>query len=148
MLKETLNENLVTVDLQGSDKPGIIKALLDILCTTGKVHDPETALRDLLDHEAEMSTGMENGIAIPHVKTDTVDELVACVGVTRRKIDFESLDRQPSRIFIMTLSPRNSAGPHARFLSDIARLLKDNKVRKRILKAKTNAQLLEILTAE
>ena len=148
MLKETLNENLVSVDLAGRDKPSIIKALLDILCRTGKVLDPEGALQDLLVHEAEMSTGMENGIAIPHVKTDTVNELVACVGVSRRKINFESLDRQPSRIFIMTLSPKGSAGPHARFLSDIARVLKDAKVRKRILKAKSNEQLLEILTSE
>jgi mannitol/fructose-specific phosphotransferase system IIA component (Ntr-type) len=147
MLKETLTTELVTVDLSGNDKPGVIRALLDLLCRTGKIKDPELALKDLLDHEAEMSTGMENGIAVPHVKTDAVDELVACVGISRRKIDFESLDRQPSRIFIMTLSPIGSSGPHARFLADIARLLGDAKTRKKILKAKTDTQLFELLTA-
>ena len=146
MLKETLTPELVTVDLQGSDKPSIIRALLDMLCRTEKVKDQELALKDLLDHEAEMSTGMENGIAVPHVKTDAVDELLACVGITKKKIDFESLDRQPSRIFIMTLSPKGSSGPHARFLGDIARLLSDAKMRKKILKTKSDEQLLELLT--
>lgn len=146
MLKETLTPELVTTDLPAVDKPGAIRALLDMLVRTGKVKDPERALRDLLDHEAEMSTGMENGIAIPHVKTDAVDELTACVGVSRRKIDFESLDRKPSRIFIMTLSPKGTGGPHAQFLADIGRLLRDARTRKQILKARSDEQLLEILT--
>lgn len=147
MLKETLTPELVTIDLPGNDKPSIIRALLDILCRTGKVKDPELALKDLLDHEAEMSTGMENGIAVPHVKTDAVEQLLACVGITKRKIDFECLDRQPARIFIMTLSPKGSGGPHAQFLGDIARLLSDARIRKKILKAKSNEQLFELLTA-
>ncbi len=137
---------LVTTDLQGANKPGVIRALLEILCRTGKVKDKDLALKDLLDHEAEMSTGMENGIAIPHVKTDAVEELVACIGVSRRKIEFENLDRKPSRIFIMTLSPKGSGGPHARFLADISRLVSDARVRKQILKARTDEQLLQILT--
>ncbi len=148
MLKETLTPDLVTIDLQGTDKAGIIAALLDILCRTGKVKDPALALKDLLDHEAEMSTGMENGIAIPHCKSDAVDELVACVGVSRRKIDFENLDRKPARIFIMTLSPRGGTGPHVKFLADVGRLLRDPRIRKQMLKAKTPEQLFEILTQQ
>jgi nitrogen PTS system EIIA component len=147
MLKETLTIDLVTVDLQGRDKPSVMRSLLDMLCRTGKVKDSALALKDLLDHEAEMSTGMENGIAVPHVKTDAVDELLACVGISQKKIDFESLDRQPSRIFIMTLSPKGAGGPHARFLGDIARILGDAKMRKKIIKAKSDADLLELLTA-
>jgi len=145
MLKETLTPELVTIDLAGTDKHSIIVALLEILCRTDKVKDKGLALKDLLDHEAEMSTGMENGIAIPHAKSDAVDELVACVGVSRRKINFENLDRKPSRIFIMTLSPKGTTGPHVQFLGDIGRLLKDAKIRKRILKAKSDEQLFEIL---
>ena len=146
MLKETLTPDLVTIDLQGTDKHSIIVSLLELLCRTGKVKNKEMALKDLLDHEAEMSTGMENGIAIPHAKSDAVDELIACVGVSRRKINFENLDRKPSRLFIMTLSPKGSTGPHVQFLADIGRLLKDAKIRKRILKTKTDEQLFEVLT--
>ena len=148
MLKETLKPELVTVDLSGTEKHSIIRALLDILCQTGKVRDPDLAYRELLQRETDMSTGMENGVAIPHNKTDTVTELIACVGVSRRKINFESLDRKPSRIFVMTLSPKDATGPHVRFLADIGRLLRDAKLRKQILKAKTDQQLYEILTQD
>ena len=146
MLKETLTLDLVTTGLAGRDKQEIIRSLLDLVCNSGKVKDPEVALRDVLDHEAGMSTGMENGIAIPHAKTDAVDELVACVGVSKRKIDFENLDRKPSQIFIMTLSPKHGNGPHVQFLAEISRILKDAKIRKTILKAKDDAELLQILT--
>ncbi len=147
MLKETLTIDLVTTDLPGRDKNDVIKSLLDLICRSGRVKDPEQALRDVIEHEEGMSTGMENGIAIPHAKTDAVDELVACVGVTKRKIDFENLDRKPSQIFIMTLSPRGGTGPHVQFLAEISKLLKDAKMRKRIVKAKSDRELLDILTS-
>ncbi len=147
MLKESLSVDLVTTQLAGRNKHEVIAALMDLICKSGKINDREQALRDVLDHEAGMSTGMENGIAIPHAKTDAVDELVACVGITKRKIDFENLDRKPSRIFIMTLSPRSGTGPHVQFLAEISRLLTDVKTRKAIVKARTDEELLQILTA-
>ena len=147
MLKETLTIDLVTTELAGRDKNEIIHSMLDLVCNSGKVKDPEAALKAVLDHEAVMSTGMENGIAIPHAKTDAVDELVAAVGVSKRKIDFENLDRKPAQIFIMTLSPMHGTGPHVQFLADISRLLKDAATRKQILKAKTDEELLAILTS-
>lgn len=147
MVQEILTRDVIKVDLEGDDKPSVIRSLLTILCRTGKVRDPGLALSDLLRHEADISTGMEHGIAIPHAKTSAVDEFVAGVGVSRRKINFESLDRQPSRIFVMTLSPSNGSEPHISFLKDMARLLADAKVRRRILEARSDAALFEILTA-
>ena len=144
MLKETCTIDVVTTDLAGREKGEIIESLLDLVLKSGKVKD--RALADVLEHEWGMSTGMENGIAIPHAKTDTVDQLVAGVGITKRKIEFENLDRKPSRIFIMTLSPKDGTGPHVQFLAEISRLLKDSKMRKRILKAETDEELLGILT--
>lgn len=146
MLKETLTIDLVTTDLAGSTKPEIIEALMELVHKSGKVKNKEQALKDVLEHEAQMSTGMEHGVAIPHAKTEAVEELVACVGVTKKKIDFECLDRKPSHIFVMTLSPNDGNGPHIQFLAEISRLLKDGKIRKRILKAKDNRELLDILT--
>lgn len=146
MIREALSIELVTTDLQGRDKQQIIRSLLDLVCSTGKVLDPEIALQDVLGHETEMSTGMEHGIAIPHARTDAVGELVACVGISKRKIDFECLDHKPAQIFVMTLSPKNGSGPHVEFLAEISRLLKDVRFRKRILRAKDDEELLKILT--
>lgn len=145
MLKDILNPALVTVDLQGRDKREIIRNLLDLLCATGKVKDRELALRDLLDHEAGMSTGMENGIAIPHAKSDAVDRLIVAVGVSKRKIDFECLDRKPAQIFIMTLSPKLAGDQHIRFLAEIGRLLGDKAMRRSILEARSDEELLRTL---
>lgn len=147
MLKETLTLDLVTTDLPGKDKNEIIRSLMDLICKSGKIKDPAMALDDVLAHETGMSTGMEQGIAIPHAKSDSVDELVACVGISKRKIDFESLDRKPAQIFVMTLSPRDGTGPHVQFLAEISRLLKDARLRKQLLKAQDNAELLKILTS-
>ena len=145
MLREVLTPELVTTDLPGHDKRSVIRHLLELLAQSGKVKDFDLALRDLLEHEAKMSTGMENGIAIPHAKSDAVDGLIAAIGVTRRKINFECLDRRPARIFIMTLSPTGIGGPHVKFLAEIGRLLQDKRRRKRMLNARTSEELLDAL---
>ncbi len=147
MLKEALTIDLVTTELAGRNKHEVIEALMDLVARSGKVLDRDGALRDVLEHEASMSTGMENGIAIPHAKTDAVEDLVACVGVSKRKIDFECLDRKPSQIFVMTLSPRDGNGPHVQFLAEISKLLREGSIRKRILKARSDEELLRILTS-
>jgi mannitol/fructose-specific phosphotransferase system IIA component (Ntr-type) len=147
MLKEVLTKDVVTIDLQGKDKREVIVSLLKLLERSGKLHDFDTALQDILSHEAGMSTGMEHGIAIPHAKSEAVKELTAAVGISKRKINFESLDRKPAQIFIMTLSPPSAGGPHIQFLAEIGRLLQDRKRRKAMLKAGSDEELMTILTS-
>ena len=142
MLHEALSPELVTTDLNARTKPEAISALLDLLCSTSKVKDRALAERDLLANEQRTATGMQHGIAIPHAKTDAVDELVACVAVSRTPIDFDSLDGKPSQIFVMTLSPTGQTGPHMRFLAEVGRLLKNKKVRRAVLEAESPEALL------
>lgn len=148
MLSEVLTEDLVNPSLPARSKNEVIGAMLDMLCATGKVENRDAALQAIIDNEARMSTGMEHGIAIPHAKTEAVNELLACVAITRKKVDFESLDRKPARIFIMTLSPKGRTGPHIRFLAEVSRLLKSEKKRKQVLAAKQPKELLSALIAE
>ncbi|MFW5684164.1 MAG: PTS sugar transporter subunit IIA [Spirochaetota bacterium] len=144
MLRDVLTPQLVTTNLQGASKRAVIESLVSLIEGSGGVKDRELALSDVLSHENENSTGMENGIAIPHAKTDAVDRLVACVGVSKGRIEFECLDRKPAQIFVMTLSPRDGTGPHVRFLAEVARLLKDADVRKRVLAAQTDDELFQV----
>jgi PTS system nitrogen regulatory IIA component len=144
-LLKYLTLDTVTPDLQGTTKDEIIGNLLDILVRTGKVGDRASALAALLDREKKMSTGMENGIAIPHGKTDTVDELVAAVGISKTPVDFQSLDKQPSRIFIMTLSSSQRTGPHIQFLKEISELLHSADMRHKLLAAREPREILQIL---
>jgi PTS system nitrogen regulatory IIA component len=146
MLRDVLSPELVTTDLSGNSKREVIESLISLIEKSGGLKDRQQALRDVVSHEQENSTGMEHGIAIPHAKTDAVDHLIACVGVSKNKIEFECLDRKPAHIFVMTLSPTDGTGPHVRFLAEVARLLKDASVRKRVLAAESDDELYAVFT--
>ena len=144
-LKKILNTNLVELDLKGDSKQEIIENLLDILVKTGKVKDRNMALEALLEREAKMSTGLQQGIAIPHGKTDAVAELLACVGIVKEGMDFKALDGIPSKIFIMTLSPLTRSGPHVQFLADISRVLTSEGMREKLINADTENELISLM---
>ena len=120
--------------------------MLDILVQAGKVKDKAVARACVLDRERKMSTGMKHSIAIPHGKTDSVDDLVACMGISENPVDFDSLDQEPCRIFIMTLSPVDKTGPHLQFLAEVSLLFKSAEKRQEILKSTDKAEVIRILT--
>lgn len=142
MIADVLNEDLVICDLDARSGSDVIEALVERICATGDVEDCDRAKADVLVNEQRSSTGMQHGVAIPHAKTEAVSRLHAAVAVTREPIDFDSLDGQPCRIFVMTLSPLDQPGPHMRFLAEIGRLLKSRRTRKAILVARTPSELL------
>ena len=144
-LKTVLTADTINLHLQGSTKDEIINELLDILVTAGKISDRDAAFHAVMDREQKMSTGMKHGIAIPHGKSAIIQDLVACVGISDKKVDFDSLDHEPCRIFIMTLSPIEKTGPHLQFLAEISLLFKSAEKRQEILAAETPEDLLRIL---
>lgn len=146
-LKKVLTPSMISCNLPGSTKEEILDSLMDIAMSTGKVKDRHAAMLAILERERKMSTGIQNGIAIPHGKTEAVEDLVACLGIKKEGIDFDALDGEKSRIFILTLSPINRSGPHVQFLAEISQLLTDSQKRDRLLKAQTADQVLDILTA-
>lgn len=92
-LRTVLTTDTVNLHLKGTTKEEIIDEMLDILVKAGKVSDKAGARDCVLDRERKMSTGMKHGIAIPHGKTDSVSDLVACIGISDNAVDFDSLDR-------------------------------------------------------
>jgi PTS system nitrogen regulatory IIA component len=144
-LKTVLAAETIDLNLKGSTKKEIINELLDILVRTGRIQNREAALDAVLDREEKMSTGMKHGIAIPHGKCSAIQDLVACIGVSKEPVDFDSLDHLPCRIFIMTLSPVEKTGPHLQFLAEVSLLFKSSEKREEILKAKTSEEVLKIL---
>ena len=145
-LKMVITTDTIDLHLKGSSKKEIINELLDILVRTGKIQNREAALAAVLDREEKMSTGMKHGIAIPHGKSNSITDLVACIGISENPVDFDSLDREPCRIFIMTLSPVEKTGPHLQFLAEVSLLFKSKEKREQILNSKTPEEVLEILT--
>ena len=145
-LKTVLTKDTISLNLMGSTKEEIINELLDILAATGKILDRQAAYNAVMDRERKMSTGMKHGIAIPHGKSASISDLVACIGISNKPIDFDALDQQPCRIFIMTLSPVEKTGPHLQFLAEISLLFKSSEKRLAILNADSPEAILKILS--
>jgi len=144
-LKTVLTAETINLHLKGSTKDEIINELLDMLVAAKKIPDRQAAFNAVMEREQKMSTGMKHGIAIPHGKTDTIQDLVACVGIAEKPVEFDSLDHEPCRIFIMTLSPLEKTGPHLQFLAEISLLFKSAEKRQEILGAQTPEAIVKIL---
>ena len=145
-LKSVLTAETISIHLKGTTKEEIINELLDILQNANKIQNREAALAAIMEREEKMSTGMKHGIAIPHGKSPSVRDMVACIGVSDNPVDFDSLDHAPCRIFIMTLSPVEKTGPHLQFLAEVSLLFKNADKRREILEASTPEDVLKVLS--
>jgi PTS system nitrogen regulatory IIA component len=146
-LKKILTADSILPELKADSKKGVIEEMVAFMAAAGKFTGRTAAVQAVLAREEKMSTGMQNGIAIPHGKTDAVDQLVAAVAIHRNGVDFASMDGKPSNIFIMTLSPENRAGPHIQFLAEISKVLSRPQLREKLLNAATVDEILNLLTA-
>jgi mannitol/fructose-specific phosphotransferase system IIA component (Ntr-type) len=145
-LKSILTRDAVALGLKGRGKEELIEELLQVAARSGKISDLGAARKAVLERERRMSTGMKHGIAIPHGKTDAVKDLVACIGISEQAVDFDALDREPCRIFIMTLSPADKTGPHLQFLAEVSLLFRSADKRAAMLAAKSPDEVLKVLT--
>jgi PTS system nitrogen regulatory IIA component len=146
-LKDILELDCICLDLKADSKEGVIEELIDLLDAAGKIIDRSAALAAVMDREGKMSTGMQDGIAIPHGKCNRVNGLVTAIGIRKDPIEFASLDGKPCSIFVMTLSPLDRTGPHIQFLSEVSRALGDADRRERVLRAQTTGEVIDILSA-
>jgi len=146
-LRKVLTPDCILLDLKGVRKDAIIAEMVDVLHAAGRIKDRAAVLKAVLEREHKMSTGMQHGVAIPHGKTDAVSELVAALAIKRDGVDFDALDGQPSKIFVMTISPPTRTGPHIQFLAQISQVLLDAHKRERILQAQNASDLIDALAS-
>ncbi len=144
-LGELLSVDLISADLHGKNKQEVIEELLNLLVQAGKVQSRETALNDLLEREQYLSTGLENGLAVPHAKTAAANELLVSFGVSRNGLDFDSLDGKPAHFIFLVLSPRDTSGPHIKTLAQITRNFREGEVGQKILESSQAEQIYEII---
>lgn len=149
-LVDLLNEKAITVNLVSTDKEGVIRELVDVLVKTGDISESskDKLAKVLLDREALGSTGIGQGVAVPHGKCDCAKKLVAAFGISRKGVNFGSLDGEPVYIFFLLIAPDESAGPHLKALARISRLLKDRYVRDALKNAADAAGVLEVISQE
>jgi mannitol/fructose-specific phosphotransferase system IIA component (Ntr-type) len=143
-LGEYLPSEHIIAELKGKTKIEIIEELLKCMHDLALVSDFELAFDDILAREGYLSTGLENGVAIPHAKTGGIDKLVMVFGLKKEGIDFESLDAKPAQLIFLVLSPLETSGPHIQALALITRNLKDENIRKKIVEAKSAAEIYAV----
>ncbi len=138
----------VTTALSGTTKEEIIAELVGLLDSAGKITDKGTVIADVLQREKTMSTGMQHGIALPHAKSDGTKEICVAVGIKKDGIDFESIDGEPSRLFVLVVSPKKVSGPHVQFLAAIGGVLKDAETRECVLRSDRREEVAMYLQAK
>jgi fructose-specific phosphotransferase system IIA component len=147
-LLDLITEEVVKVPLLSTSKPDVIRELIDMLKKAGKIADPDKIFDSVMKRESLGSTGLENGIAVPHAKTIDVGNLLLGIGIAPQGVDFQSFDGKPSKLFFMLLAPPDKAGPHIEALSEIAKITKSQAFCRMLIKAESAKEVVEIFKEE
>ena len=134
--------------LRSDTKEGVLRELSEAVCRLMPSLSPDRLAAILMEREALGSTGIGEGVAIPHGKVPGIDRLVAAFGRSQGGVQFASLDGKPARLFFLVVAPENSAGMHLKALARISRLLKDERFRRKLLAAEGADGLLQVLREE
>jgi fructose-specific phosphotransferase system IIA component len=137
-------------DIKSTKKEEVMRELVEALINAGEIEKRyRNKLVDaLMARESLGSTAIGQGVAIPHAKSDCVDKLVAAFGISKRGVDFDSLDGEPAYIFFLLVAPQDSAGPHLKALARISRLLKDKYFRDSLRAALDDKTIIKIINEE
>ncbi|PWT93905.1 MAG: PTS fructose transporter subunit IIA [Acidobacteria bacterium] len=123
-LSDVVSEDLILPSLQGIDASSVLKEFADAICSTGKCSDPQALFDRLYEREQQESTGIGNGVAIPHCKIDNLKDVLVGIGYSESGVDFNALDGKPIHFFFVVVSPSNASVMHLRTLAALSRLLK------------------------
>jgi mannitol/fructose-specific phosphotransferase system IIA component (Ntr-type) len=144
LLSQLLTADRIKVPLESRDKPSVLSELVDLLATTagGNAGD---ILHAVHEREAAQSTGFGHGIAIPHGRTPSLQSLALVAGRTLAPIEYGAVDGQPVRLLFMVAGPEAAAGDQVRVLARIARLVRRDYLRERLLKAQNGEDFATIV---
>jgi len=148
-ITDFLDRRAIKIGIEAADKEGILKELVDVLAEVKDLGaDRKAIVKALSERESLGSTGIGQGIAIPHGKTERVKELVAVLGISRKGINFDALDGEPVYIFFLLVAPKDTAGPHLKALAQISRLLRDSYFCELMRRCQSPDELYELIKRE
>ncbi len=145
---DLLSDKYVIPDLKGQTKDEVINELIDLFKDDPRVIDLEKVREAVLEREKIMSTGVGKGFAIPHGKTNTVNDILAAFGKTNRAIEYDSLDGHPVYLVFLLVGKDNLVSKHIKLLSRISRMMNKDEFRANLQKAKTSEEILNIFKKE
>lgn len=148
MLRKFIQKECISLELQSKNKADVIDELIGILDKAGKLNDREIFKKEILKREAQSSTGLEEGIAIPHAKTAAVKVPSIAIGISKEGLDYESLDGEVSRLFFMIAAAEGADDTHIELLSKLSTILLEDEVREALLHAKSKEEVIQMLEDE
>ncbi|MFA5119096.1 MAG: PTS sugar transporter subunit IIA [Candidatus Omnitrophota bacterium] len=145
-----LSKKAILSDLKSAKKEDVVRELVDALINAGDIEKNHRSkiVDALMERESLGSTAIGQGIAIPHAKSDAVSKLVGAFSLSRKGVDFDSLDGEPVYIFFLLVAPQDSAGPHLKALARISRLFKDKYFRDSLRACTDDKAIIKIITQE
>ena len=144
-LVDLIRPEVVKVPLAGKTKNEVIRELVQVLLDAGRITELESVYDALLTREALGSTGLEQGVAVPHAKTRAVRQLTAAIGIAPQGVDFQSADGEPSKLFFLLLAPPDQSGPHIQALAEIARLARSPTFLRLLTEASSGREVAELI---
>ncbi len=145
---ELLDEKFILTDFKSDDKEYVINELIDLYKENDKVNDIEKVRTAILDREKIMSTGVGKGFAIPHGKTNAVNDVIAAFGKTKNDIDFDALDGHPVHLVFLLVGRDDMVSKHIKLLSRISRLMNKDEFRERLVNSNSKEEIINIFKEE
>jgi fructose-specific phosphotransferase system IIA component len=145
-LADFIIPDAIELKLKSTQKTDAIRELVTLLKNTGFISSADTIAEIILEREGLGTTGIGEGVAIPHCKSDAVDRLVVALGRSEKGIDFESIDKQPANLIFLFIAPVSSDNRHLMALARASRLLKNKDFRSNLMKAKDKTEVLDLLS--
>jgi PTS system nitrogen regulatory IIA component len=141
---DALQKEAILIDLKAKDKQGVIEEMVaPVACICGIAEDE--IVRVLMEREGLGSTGIGEGVGIPHGKLKNLNAMVLGFGISRKGIDFESIDNRPTHIFFLLITPESSTGLHLKLLARISRVLKSKPFKEQLLGATSAGEVVAII---
>ena len=138
-------QEYITPELKASTKEEALSELASVLPHLGFNYNSNSLVKILMEREKLGSTGIGDGIAIPHGKLKGLDELLISFGRSKKGVLFDAMDGKPVHLFFLLIAPEHSSGEHLKALAKISRMLKDDAFRKKLMEAKTQDNLYKII---
>jgi PTS system nitrogen regulatory IIA component len=144
-LSEILAIDNIIPELKAKDKKSVLGELAEVIARYDANIDKDMLLKVLIEREHLGSTGIGDGVAIPHGKLSSVKQPVVSFGRSKKGLDFDSMDGQPAFLFFLLLAPENSSGVHLQVLTKIARILKSSTFRKALMQVDSREEIYQTI---
>lgn len=144
-LSKFCEESLIVFNLKATDKDGVIKELVDLVSSSNMVKDVDLLLKDVVERESLVTTGVGYGVAFPHAKTRSVKGIVIAFGRSQKGVDFDAMDHKPVNLFFLIAAPEDAIGAHLNVMARLSYLMKSEKNRRKLMDATSPGDVLALM---